>query len=473
MPFNSILFILFLIVFTLIYYTLRSRFSQSMVLMAGSFLFYMYCCIVNFLYLIVLILFTYFVAKRLKKSRNNLVLFSAILSILFLLVLGKYLSSFFSSYTILNLPEFSYFNLFVVPIGISFYTLQAISLLVDVNSSKYSGETTFLSTSLFLSFFPQSISGPIHRADELIPQFAYYKKFKAENLIIGSKTILWGYFCKLLVADKLALVVSPIFSSVVDYDGASVFIATLLFSIQIYFDFMGYSLIAIGLGTLLGFRLNINFFKPYSTTSIKEFWRRWHITLSKWMRDYIYIPLGGKNQKHNIFIFTAIFITFIASSFWHGLTVNFILWGIVHSILYILEDIISRFIPINRLIVLNFLIKPFAHILFFITISLSWLIFRTENLNDLILSFNSIISFWYWSGCDLNSVFLSPVNSFYLSIVFLAVFINWIGFASHFMAFQSITLTERIIESTMISILLVLLLLFGDIGFQEFLYFKF
>src|SRR5690606_24775047 len=158
---------------------------------------------------------------------------------------------------------------------------------------------------------------PIHRAGELIPQFQRVGKFTSAHVVSGLKTILHGYFCKLIIADKISLIITPIFNAWDKFDGLSLFISALLYSFQIYFDFWGYSLIAIGVGRVLGFKINVNFVAPYRASSFREFWHRWHITLSRWMRDYIYIPLGGNRFTFIRFCF-AIFITFLVSGIWHG-----------------------------------------------------------------------------------------------------------------------------------------------------------
>jgi D-alanyl-lipoteichoic acid acyltransferase DltB (MBOAT superfamily) len=276
-------------------------------------------------FLLSIILVTYIAAYKFIHTGKNFVLSIGVLFIILQLLFAKYANTILEHYFTFSSLEFACFNIFILPVGISFYSLQAIGLLEDLRSGRFKGDTSLTSIALFLSFFPQSISGPIHRAGDLIPQFLIGRQFKSNDIFIGLKIMLWGYFCKLIVADKIAIIISPVFISFQEFDGFSILVSALLYSFQIYFDFWGYSLIAIGLGRVLGFTINTNFRNPYAARSFKEFWHRWHITLSKWMKDYIYIPLGGRRQSHYILFCTAILITFLISGLWHGATFNFIL----------------------------------------------------------------------------------------------------------------------------------------------------
>lgn len=473
MPFNSLSFVFFFLLFTVLFYCSENQKFKSFLLLIGSFAFYAYTNIFNLFFLLSTTLVTYLVVNKLIHARKNILLFIGISFILIQLLFAKYSNTFFTDYLIISTLQFSYFNLFILPIGISFYSLQAISLLVDLRTGKYNGDTSLKSVSLFLSFFPQSISGPIHRASELIPQFSIERKLNAENLIVGFKTMLWGYFCKLIVADKIALIISPVFSSFHEYDGFSISVSTLLYSFQIYFDFWGYSLIAIGLGRVLGFTININFLNPYSAKSFKDFWHRWHITLSKWMRDYVYIPLGGKNQKHYLFFCIAIVVTFLVSGFWHGATFNFILWGATHAFLYLSEDFFSKYISLDTFRFYKFLIRPIQTVTFFILISLTWLIFRTESFHELTSLLSSILAFSDWTNKGAISYYGSTTNLSYLAIILTTILFAQTKIVSRLTDTIPVTTRQTITDSIFICICLLALILFGDIGGQEFLYFKF
>ena len=473
MPFNSLSFVFFFLFFTALYYCSENQKFKSFLLLIGSIAFYSYTNFFNLFFLFSTILVTYLVANKLIHARKNILLFLGISFILIQLFFVKYSSTFFAEKLNFSNSQFSYFNHFILPIGISFYSLQAISLLVDLRTGKYNGDTSLKSVSLFLSFFPQSISGPIHRASELIPQFSIERKLNAENLIVGFKTMLWGYFCKLIVADKIALVISPVFSSFHKYDGFSISVSTLLYSFQIYFDFWGYSLIAIGLGRVLGFTININFLNPYSAKSFKVFWHRWHITLSKWMKDYIYISLGGKNQKHYLLFCIAIIVTFLVSGFWHGVTFNFILWGAAHAFLYLWEDFFSKHISLDNLPFFKLLIRHIQTVTFFIFISLTWLIFRTDSLDELTPLIRCLISFADWTIESVIIHFGSTINIFYLFIIITSILFEQTKIVKRFIENYPTTIKQKIIDSILICFFFLILILFGDIGLQEFLYFKF
>lgn len=446
-------------------------------LIIGSYFFYAYAGISNLIFLVTATVATYTVAKLIQKgSRNHIVLPMGILSIIILLLGAKYAPVFLGDLQPASYTEGGLVSSFVVPLGVSFYSLQAISMMVDVYKNKYQGPVTLKNISLYLGFFPQSASGPIHRAGELIPQFSMTGNLISQNIVIGMKTMLYGYFCKLIVADKISLIITPVFNVWDKFDGLSVFIAALLYSFQIYFDFWGYSLIAIGVGRVLGFNININFIAPYAIVSFKEFWHRWHITLSRWMRDYIYIPLGGNRYKYIRFCI-AIFITFFVSGLWHGVTFNFLLWGVVHAGLYLIEDAVRRSLPSfaqdhsSRFVLMT--IQLVRWCLFFLAISFTWLIFRTENVSDLYEMVRKILSIEGWSVAIALNYYFTKINLVYLFIVVVAAGLLHSLFV--FRKFEYIPVTRRdiVTDSLFVCTSLIAIILFGDMGGQEFLYFKF
>lgn len=477
MPFNSMSFIVFFILFTGAYFYVDYK-KKHVLLILGSCFFYSYANIFNLFYLLLTIFITTFFASKIKKEINNKkFLYIGISIILLQLILAKYTGLLANKFLINISSEDKFFNCIILPIGISFYSLQAIGFLVDLSTKKYEGEIRFKDISLFLSFFPQSVSGPIHRANELMPQFKFQDKIQISNIIIGVKTMIWGYFCKLIIADKISILTTPIFKLYFEHDGLSLIIASLLFSLQIYFDFLGYSLIAIGTGKILGFTININFNSPLSTASFKEFWHRWHITLSKWIRDYVYIPLGGRKHKKYILFCLTILITFLISGFWHGITLNFILWGTTHALLYILEDFIekktSTVYYLKKPIFRNRFIRLLKWSMFFISISFTWLIFRTENYSELIEILGKIISFSDWSLISAIKYYLTTTNTIYILIVLLTLLFLQTSFLKQKTQEIPTTIHTTITDSVFICFCLTLIILLGDIESQEFLYFKF
>lgn len=477
MPFNSIPFLIFFLLFTIAYYLTPGRETKIGLLIAGSYIFYAYTGIHNLVYLLIITVIAHGLAKGVgKKGNNSTIVLCGVTAIAVILFAAKY--------TPIFIPKFStlissagggvFFNL-IVPLGISFYSLQAISLVVDVHRGRYSEPMTLKGTSLYLSFFPQAASGPIHRAGELIPQFKRAGAFISENIVVGLKTMLYGYFCKLIIADKIAVVVSPVFNAFDKFDGLSLLIASLLYSLQIYFDFWGYSLIAIGVGRVLGFRININFVAPYRASSFREFWHRWHITLSQWMRDYIYIPLGGKQGNYMRFCM-AIIVTFLVSGVWHGVTFNFILWGGVHAGLYLIEDFGRRKLSDyrnHRSTFAKALLRVIRWCVFFLIISFTWLIFRIDNINDLYEIMSNITSFGNWSFAIMIDHYFTGINGVYLLLVLIALVVSHNYFVSKKLASSPVSISAVITDSLFVCVSLIAIILFGDMGSQEFLYFQF
>lgn len=223
-----------------------------------------------------------------------------------------------------------------IPVGISFFTFQAIGYLFDVYYKRIEVEKSFSDYTLFVSFFPQISSGPISKATELLPQIKSPRPFAYEQGIQGLKFLLWGMFIKLVIADRLGLYVDIVYGNYIHYSGLNCLIASIFYSFQIYADFAGYSLMAMGVSKTLGYNIINNFRQPYLSISVTDFWRRWHISLSRWLKDYVYIPLGGSrcSKLRNYF---NIFITFLVSGIWHGASWSFILWGVLHGIFQIIE----------------------------------------------------------------------------------------------------------------------------------------
>lgn len=262
------------------------------------------------------------------------------------------------------------------PIGISFFTFQAYGYLADVYYKRITCERNAVTYALFVSFFPQIASGPISKAKDLIPQFKNINSFDQSKVILGLKLLLWGIFMKVVLADRLGLYVDAVYSNYNHLNGLSCLMASICYSFQIYGDFAGYSLMAIGVAKMLGFDLINNFNCPYLSTSITDFWHRWHISLSIWLRDYVYIPLGG-SRCGTLHGYWNILITFLISGIWHGANWTFIVWGIIHGVAQILEKIL--YLQKNK----GNGFQRFIHILAtFMVVNLAWIIFRMPTLQD-------------------------------------------------------------------------------------------
>lgn len=263
-----------------------------------------------------------------------------------------------------------------IPVGISFYTFQALGYLFDVYYKKEKAEKSFIDYALFVSFFPQVFSGPISKAGELLPQIKEKRVFKYDQGVQGLKCLLWGMFLKLVLADRLGLYVDKVVADYAMYDGPTCVLSAIFYSLQIYGDFAGYSLMAVGVAKLLGFDLINNFNRPYFSVSITDFWRRWHISLSRWLKDYVYIPLGG-SRCSRLRNYWNIFVTFLVSGIWHGANWTYIVWGIIHGV----AQIIEKSLGLNNKESKG--IWRFVHIVVtFAIVTLAWVFFRMPTLGD-------------------------------------------------------------------------------------------
>lgn len=293
----------------------------------------------------------------------------------------------------------------LLPAGISFYFFQSMGYLIDVYHGKIRAEKHFGYYALFVSFFPQLLAGPIGRADALLPQFKRKRPFRYENVTYGLKLMTWGYFKKLIIADVFAITVNKLYDNVQAYVGLAFIIVTLMFAIEIYCDFSGYSDIAIGCAKLFGIDLMTNFKSPYFSFSIKEFWSRWHISLSTWFRDYVYIPLGGNRVSHLRHFFN-LMLTFLISGFWHGSTLTYIAWGGMHGLLQIIETIIY---PKGKKHKKHFWQLPIT----FIIVCFTWIFFRANSMEDA----KWIISRLFWEASDPLNYLKTSMICLDLSVV--------------------------------------------------------
>lgn len=275
----------------------------------------------------------------------------------------------------------------VAPLGVSFFTFQALSYLLDVYRKKYKSEKSIINYMTFLSFFPSMIAGPINRYNELMPQIKTHQGFDRPLAEKGLKMILWGMFLKVVVADRLQLYVAPVFDDYQHYSGSSLLMASILYSFQLYTDFAGYSLMAIGTGSTLGYRLTNNFRNPYFSISITDFWHRWHITLAQWLKDYIYIPLGGNrcSKRRN---YLNILITFLVSGIWHGANWTFIFWGLLHGI----SQVIEKMLGIEKTSTTNIWKRTGRTLFTFLLITLFWIFFRMNTLGEAMIIVSKIVT---------------------------------------------------------------------------------
>ena len=398
MLFNSFEFLLFFPAVCIIFYALRKAKYQNIFLLLASYYFYMNWKPVYAVLILTSTAITYgcglFVEKyQGNKRKQKAFLVTSLVINLAILFVFKY-------FNFINESVFSVLELFgvrwtvpnldiLLPVGISFYTFQALGYSIDVYRGTIKAEKNFLTYALFVSFFPQLVAGPIERAKNLLPQFHKEHPFNYDNAVEGCKMMLWGYFMKLCVADRLAEYVDAVYNNVPQHSGNSLILATVFFTFQIYCDFGGYSLIARGAAKVMGFELMENFRRPYLSLSIKEFWKRWHISLSTWFMDYVYIPLGGNRVRYARHL-TNLMITFLVSGIWHGANWTFVLWGAWHGVFICLDNLYRHYFgkmkqdkPIAKLISIAvvFLIACFG-----------WIFFRANSVQDAFSIIGKIIS---------------------------------------------------------------------------------
>lgn len=391
MLFNSLNFALFFPIVLIAYYLLPLKIRQYWLLVA-SYYFYM-CWNVKYILLLFSITFvTYFCGRFLSTSRHKkAILITSTIINLGCLFYFKYASWCYSAFlkllSIANLtPTTRTFDI-LLPVGISFFTFQAIGYTIDVYRGDIYAEKNFFRYALFVSFFPQLVAGPIERSKNLLKQLAHPQRFQFERFREGFLIMLWGYFLKIVLADRISIFVDTVYGNASTYYGWYIVIATMFFAIQIYCDFAGYSIIALGAAKIIGINLSENFDAPYISTSVASFWRKWHISLTSWFRDYVYIPLGG-NRKGPRRKFINLMIVFLLSGLWHGASLAFIIWGFLNGLYQIMGNLLKpirdRFVNLFRLNRDSLAHKMLQAAITFTLVDFSWVFFRAGSVSKAI-----------------------------------------------------------------------------------------
>ncbi|MCL6266239.1 MBOAT family O-acyltransferase [Flagellimonas myxillae] len=477
MIFNSFDFAVYLpIVFFLYWYVTNGNLkAQNLLIVLASYVFYGWWDY-RFLSLIAFSsVVDYTIGNTLhrteKKSTRKMLLIASLLVNLGLLGFFKYynffVANFESAFSFFGYKFEGYTLKIILPVGISFYTFQTLSYTIDVYRKKLEPTKDFIAFLAFVSFFPQLVAGPIERATNLLPQFFKKRNFDYTGAVIGTRQILWGLFKKVVIADQCAIYVNSIFDNSAYHGGIVLLLGAILFAFQIYGDFSGYSDIAIGVARLFGFKLMQNFAFPYFSRDIAEFWRRWHISLSTWFRDYLYIPLGGSRVSQSKKIRNT-FIIFLVSGFWHGANWTFIIWGALNA-LYFLPLLLSQNNRKNLDTVAENSIFPSFRELgqmlltFGITV-VAWIFFRAENLEH---------SFSYLKNMLFGTNVLD-IEIPYTLYIFLAFFllIEWIGRKDQFAIEHLDIKIGRPIRWAFYIILCFCIIGFVD-NQQDFIYFQF
>lgn len=370
MTFTSPEFVIFFSVFVPLYFVFPYRFRWLLLLVA-SYFFYAYGSGIYVLLIVFTTFVDYAAARAMgaasSQRRRRLYLAASLATNLGTLFLFKYFNFFNQSFATLTGTSASPLNL-LLPVGISFYTFQSMAYTIDVYRGKIAPEKHFGIMAAFVAFFPQLVAGPIERAPHFLPQFYRRVSFDAQRTVAGLRLILWGAFKKIVIADRLAIYVNTVYTTPENYSGLPLVLATVFFAFQVYGDFSAYSDIAIGAAKILGFDLMLNFRQPFFAKSVREFWSRWHISLSTWFRDYLYIPLGGSRVPFPRHLFN-LFVVFLISGLWHGASWTFVLWGALHGLYIVLEAVLARLnlrlsLPAIVRIAITFALVVFAFVFF-------------------------------------------------------------------------------------------------------------
>jgi len=457
----------------------RSLKLQNFLIVAASYFFYGWWSwkFLGLLVLITLLDYVYgFFVSTSNKRRAKVFLSLSVICNLGVLAIFKYYDFFAIQFQegmkLLGLQVNPVLLNIALPIGISFYTFHGMSYVFDIYRQKQQPVKSIVDYAMFVSFFPLLVAGPIERASHLLPQIQNKRVFNYMQAVEGCRLILWGMFKKVVIADNLAVTVDKIFTNYSEFDSATLVIAAIAFSFQIYSDFSGYSDIAIGTAKLLGFELFSNFRFPYFSKGIADFWRRWHISLTSWFRDYLYIPLGGsrKNKAKTIY---NIFIVFILSGLWHGANWNFVAWGCIHAVAFIPTVFIRKSnetkVHNSRR---NFFLFKVRHVLSVIAtfafITFAWIFFRSSSFSDSIEYINYILI--GLPNILLSDLFKAQGKTVFLYILFL-LFVDWRIRKNE----RSVDLgfPNRLLRWLFYAILITLIGLFMKADTTSFIYFQF
>ena len=473
MLFNSIAFLLFFPIVCVLYFCIPASLikARNILLLVASYYFYMNWEPEYALLLLTSTVVTYLAAFGIgyfkEKQLKKICLISSLVLNLAILFLFKYFNFLATNIEAvlhasgwgIDMPKFE----LLLPVGISFYTFQALGYSIDVYRGTVKVERDFPTYALFVSFFPQLVAGPIERAKNLLPQFHSLHKFNPDDFIEGIKQMIWGYFMKLCIAENVAPYVNAVYNNLPNHNGTSILLATFFFTFQIFCDFSGYSLIAIGTARCLGFKLMQNFNHPYLAHSPRDFWHRWHISLSSWFGDYVYIPMGGsrcstlKHQRN-------LFLTMLISGVWHGANWTFILWGAIHGLFLCINNLKRKFWGTSD----KKYMKGIEVFSTFIMVMFCWIFFRANSLGDAIMAINKIFTHFgaLYRGAGFPSIALPIILIFLLVIKEIKdeYFARPVCFMHN---------KNQIISIISTALIIVIILLCGQFEGGQFIYFQF
>ena len=471
MVFNSFEFVVFFVLVYVLYRLLNHK-RQNYLLLAASYVFYGSW---DWRFLFLLWASTcadYVCARQIGKSddprQRKLWLIAGLCVNLSILGFFKYFNFFAANLSALFNGWNVHLNPFVLkvilPVGVSFYTFQSISYLADVYTNKIKPERRFFDYALFVAFFPQLVAGPIERCGHMLPQYKFPRQITSQKNREGIWFIAWGFFLKVFLADNMARVVNLVFNQTGDVPGIEVFFGTYAFAFQVFGDFAGYSFIAMGAARLLGIDLMVNFLFPYFVTNPREFWRNWHISLSSWLRDYVYIPLGG-NRQGELNTCRNLFVTMFLGGMWHGAAWTFIFWGMYQGVTLIIHRTYRHYFPKSGKST-NFVVYVFKVFLMFHVTCLGWLMFRANSLEQLTSFMHSL--FLNFSAPSEKAVYVMLHIIFYIWPVWAIQILQ--KSRNNLMAVPDMRgMRPWIIYGLMF----YLLVMWGEFGGKEFIYFQF
>ncbi|RZL50420.1 MAG: MBOAT family protein [Pedobacter sp.] len=468
MLFNSIQFVYFFIVVTTLFYVLPHKIRWVLLLFSSCF-FYMAFVPVYILILGFTIVIDYLAGLYIEKEnghKRKLYLIISLMANIGVLCVFKYYN-FINANVDSLLSNWGYISPLpylgiLLPIGLSFHTFQAMSYTIEVYRGNQPAERNFGVYALYVMFYPQLVAGPIERPQNLLHQFYSKHLFNTSNIAAGLKQMLIGFLKKLVIADRVAIYVNTIYGNAHSQSGSSLACATVFFAFQIYCDFSAYSDIAIGAAKVMGFDLMKNFNRPYFATSISQFWRRWHISLSTWFKDYLYIPLGGSRVKNKVLQYRNLLIVFLISGLWHGANWTYIVWGGLNGFLLIMESVFKISSKTS-----GWIITIFKTLITFVLICITWVFFRASDVNEAIIILKKIV---YFDG-PFNPG--NPKDHFFYGCLAIAglLFFEWIN--------EYKPMLYKYLPNTFITrcayyaLIVVIILLFGVFGGGEFIYFQF
>lgn len=473
MLFNSLSYAVFLPIVFILYWTVSPKW-RWLLLLTSSYYFYMSWNVKYVVLIATTTIVSYVCALSIDKTedlaKKRLFLFLALIVSLGILFIFKYYN-----FTIDVLGSLFHFRRpylkVLLPVGISFYTFQTLSYVIDVYRGDVNAERNLGVYATFVSFFPQLVAGPIERTSNLLPQIRTVRSFNYEKACYGIRLIIWGLYKKVVIADNIAIYVDAVYGDVTAYKGMSLIVATLFFAIQIYCDFSGYSDIARGSAMLMNIEIMQNFKSPYFSSSIQEFWSRWHISLSTWFRDYVYIPLGG-NRVSGFRNAINLMITFLISGLWHGANITFVVWGGVHGFAQILE----KKLPIKKRNKRD-VVWAFRVIMIFLLVMFSWVFFRANTISDANYIFGNMfvgsVSLREFIKMGFKALGISKKAAIKIILIYFIPLVAYDYVTLNKDINEAMSHTFPLLKWGSLILQVLAILIFGYVGTSSFVYFQF